>query len=74
MMGKDFGALKNNLRENDINTVNELASLNDSDLTELGFTVGLRAKLRKFLAERESGPGGLQSLGSFASAESIQQA
>ena len=74
MMGKDFSVLKNKLRENDINTVSELATLSDADLTELGFTVGLRAKLRKFLAERESGPGGMQSLGSFTRAESIQQA
>ena len=42
IMGKDFGALKNKLRENDINSVSELAALSEADLTDLGFTVGLK--------------------------------
>ena len=51
MMGKDLSALKNNLREQDITSVSELAVLSDADLTELGFTIGLRTKLKKFIAE-----------------------
>ena len=73
-MGKDFGALKNKLRENDIHAVSELATLSEADLDRLGFTVGLKTKLKNFLAERGSGAAGLQSLGSFARAESVEQA
>ena len=51
MMGKDFSALKNNLREQDISLVSELAILSDADLKELGFTIGLKTKLKKFIAE-----------------------
>ena len=53
MMGKDFSALKNNLREQDISLVSELAILSDADLKELGFTVGLRTKLKMFIAESQ---------------------
>ena len=53
MMGKDFSTLKNNLREQDITFVSELAVLSDADLTELGFTIGLRTKLKKFIAESQ---------------------
>ena len=53
MMGKDFSALKNNLREQDISLVSELAILSDADLKELGFTIGLRTKLKKFIAESQ---------------------
>ena len=53
MTGKDFSALKNNLREQDITFVSELAILSDADLKELGFTIGLRTKLKKFIAESQ---------------------
>ena len=52
MMGKDFSTIKNNLRDNDINEVSELANLSDDDLNSLGFTTGLKLKLKKFLSER----------------------
>ena len=67
MMGKDFSSLKNTLHENDINEVSELAYLTDDDLAGLGFTMGLRMKLKKFLADKESSVGGSsQSLSSSA--------
>ena len=53
MIGKDFSALKNNLREQDITLVSVLAELSDADLKELGFTIGLRTILKKFIAESQ---------------------
>ena len=53
MIGKDFSALKNNIREQDITLVSELAVLSDADLKELGFTIGLKTKLKKFIAESQ---------------------
>ena len=58
MMGKDFSALKNTLHDNDISEFSELADLSDDDLAGLGFTMGLRMKLKKFLADSESSAGG----------------
>ena len=52
-MGKDFSALKNKLRDEDITFVSELAVLSDADLKELGFTIGLKTKLKNFIAERQ---------------------
>ena len=52
MMGKDFSALKDTLHDNDISEVSELADLSDDDLAGLGFTMGLRMKLKTFLADR----------------------
>ena len=53
MIGKDFSALKNNIREQDITLVSELAVLSDTDLKELGFTIGLKTKLKNFIAESQ---------------------
>ena len=52
MMGKNFSTLKNKLRDEDISTVSELAALSEAELTDLGFTIGLKKKLKTFLSER----------------------
>ena len=53
IMGKDLSALKNNLREQDITFVSELAVRSDAELTVLGFSNDLRTKLRKYIAESQ---------------------
>ena len=53
-MSKDFSNVIANLEENDIVTVDDLTNLSDSDLKDLGFSLGLKNRVKKNIQERQN--------------------
>ena len=52
--GKNFAEHKARLEQEDIHTVEDLLNMADGDYKELGFSIGLKCKVQRYLGERKA--------------------
>ena len=52
--GSDLSSQISTLQTEEIESVSELSCMSDNDFRELGFTIGLKNKIRSYLNERKA--------------------